>query len=130
MRRCIVLLLSALPFCLVAADDKGKLVVVPVAEAPKHENEKCIVEMEVKSTGGREQIVFLNSETNYRTESNFTVVIRGKMAIEKFKAAKIDDPKEYYKDKKIRVTGTIMQREKKFQIVVDDPKQIETVDKK
>jgi DNA/RNA endonuclease YhcR with UshA esterase domain len=114
---------------LMGAENRPAVVISP-ADAAKHENERCTVEMAVKSTGGREkQNVFLNSETDFHNAKNFTVVIFAKV-LEKFKDAGINDPQDFYKGKTIRVTGKITQYEKKFQIIVDDPKQVEVVAKK
>ncbi len=98
------------------------------AEAAKKVDEKVVVEMEVKSTGGKNNR-YLDSEENYKDDHNFTVFIP-KDALDKFKEAKIDDPAVYYKGKTVRVTGAVALHENKPQIEVEDPAQIEIVDKK
>ena len=98
------------------------------AEAAKKLNEKLTVEMEVKSTGGR-GVCFLNSEADHRDAANFTLFI-AEATVEKFKKAKIDDPRTHFKGKTIQVTGTVTLHQSKPQIKVDDPEQIKVVDKK
>jgi DNA/RNA endonuclease YhcR with UshA esterase domain len=119
----VALILSA---ALWAADPPDKA--IAPAEAAKKVNEKVTVEMEVKSTGGKEAN-FLNSEADYKDAKNFTVFIP-EAALEKFKKAKIDDPKTHYKGKTVRVTGTVTLYREKPQIKVEDPTQIEVVEKK
>lgn len=110
-----------------AAEDKDAKALTP-AEAAKKINEKCTVEMEVQSTGGQSN-VYLNSKKDYRAADNFTVMI-GREALDKFKAAKIDKPGEYYKGKTVRVTGTVKLFAEKPQIKVESPEQIKVVEKK
>jgi hypothetical protein len=42
----------------------------------------------------------------------------------------VDDPAVHFKDKTIRVTGTVIIKEERPRIEVDDPKQIQIVEKK
>jgi DNA/RNA endonuclease YhcR with UshA esterase domain len=123
---------SALAFVLILssaiwADDPPAKPIAP-AEAAKKVNEKVTLEMEVKSTGGK-TANFLNSEADYKDAKNFTVFIPEE-ALEKFKKAKIDDPKAHYKGKTVRVTGTVTLYREKPQIKVEEPTQIEVVEKK
>jgi DNA/RNA endonuclease YhcR with UshA esterase domain len=101
---------------------------ISVEDAAKKVNEKVTIQMEVKSTGGKGNY-FLNSETNYKDEKNFTIFIPRDTA-EKFKNAKIDDPAEHFKGKTIIVSGTVTLYQKKPQINIDNPEQIEIVEKK
>jgi len=98
------------------------------AEAAKKANEKVTVEMEVKSTGGKSNC-YLNSEADYKDAKNFTILIP-EAALVKFKAAKIDDPREHFKGKVVRVTGTVTTNRDKPQIKVESPDQIVTIEKK
>jgi hypothetical protein len=54
-------------------------------------DKKVTVEMVVKSTGKSRGVFFLNSEKDYRSESNFTAFINATGA-KRFHEAKIDDP--------------------------------------
>jgi DNA/RNA endonuclease YhcR with UshA esterase domain len=99
-------------------------------EAAKRINEKCVVQMEVKSTGlsRNNEVVFLNSQDDFRDRKNFTVML--KMAtVEKLKKMKIE-PATYYKGKTIQVTGTVTLYREKPEIVVEDAGQIKVVEKK
>ena len=109
------------------ADDPPAKPLTP-AEAAKKVNEKVTVEFEVKSTGGK-VVCYLNSEADFKDAKNFTVFIPD-TAIEKFKKAKIDDPREYFKGKTVRVNGAVTLNREKPQIKVEDPDQVMVVDKK
>jgi DNA/RNA endonuclease YhcR with UshA esterase domain len=110
------------------ADDKDAKLVSPV-EAAKMLDKKVTIEMEVKSAGKGRGVYFLNSEEDYKSEKNFTIFINEDVA-KKYKDAKIEDPSAEYKGKVIRVTGTVKLYKEKPEIVIDDPKQIEVVEKK
>lgn len=109
------------------ADEPPPKPVTP-AEAAKKLNEKVTVQMLVKSTGGRSN-TYLNSEADFNLESNFTILI-DKDAKEKFKKAGIENPAEYYKNKTIQVTGTVVLFEKKPRISAAEPSQVKVIDKK
>jgi DNA/RNA endonuclease YhcR with UshA esterase domain len=112
----------------VAADEKKEEPLTPAAAAKKVD-QAVVMEMFVKSTGSNKNdtIVFLNSEANHRDEKNFTIVIQGS-ALDKFKAAKIV-PKDYFKDRTIRITGIVTEFQGKTQIKISKPEQIEIVKK-
>jgi DNA/RNA endonuclease YhcR with UshA esterase domain len=124
--RPVALLLVFLGVTFAFGDDKQAKPITP-AEAAKKVNEKVTVEMEVKSTGGN-TARFLNSEKDFKDEKNFTVFIP-ESSMEKFKKAKIDEPKTYYDGKTILVTGTVTLYQKKAQIKVEDPEQIKVKEK-
>jgi DNA/RNA endonuclease YhcR with UshA esterase domain len=98
------------------------------AEATKKINEKCTVEMKVASTGKGGKVYFLNSNENFRDETNFTVFIKAE-AVESFKNAKIDDIAAHYKGKTILVTGTVSLFKERPQIAVENAEQVRIVDK-
>jgi DNA/RNA endonuclease YhcR with UshA esterase domain len=98
--------------------------------AAKKIGEKVTLEMDVKSTGqSRTGIVFLNSMPNRNDGKNFVIVIR-KDIVDKFKKAGVADPREYYRNKTIRVTGTVTEYMNRPEIEVTDPGQIKIVEKK
>src|SRR5260370_581523 len=97
----------------------GPAKVLTPAQASKKINEKVLVEMEVKSAGGK-GVYFLNSEKDHKDTKNFTLFI-SKEAVEKFKKAKIDDPASYYKSKVVRATGTVVLYRDKPEIKVEGP---------
>lgn len=108
----------------VFAEDPQPKPIAP-AEAAKKLNEKVTVRMLVKSTGGRSN-TYLNSEADFNLESNFTIFI-DKDAKEKYKKAGIENPTEYYKNKTIEVTGTVVLFEKKPRIAAAEPTQIKVI---
>ena len=85
------------------------------------------VEFVVKATGGSGSRTFVNSESSFRDEKNFTVVLE-RQAPQKL-AAKLgaDDLKVFLKDKKVRVTGKVEMFQGKAQIKVDDAEQVQIV---
>jgi DNA/RNA endonuclease YhcR with UshA esterase domain len=97
------------------------------AEAMKKVNEKVIVRMVVKSTGGQNNR-YLNSEEDFKDAKNFFIFI-SKEDVEKFKKAGIEKPEEYFKGKTIEVTGTVVVVKEKAQIKADNPAQIKIVEK-
>ena len=111
---------------LLAAEQAGRL--LSPTEAAKKVNEKVTVEMEVKSVGNKDNW-FLNSESDYKSDKNFTVFIP-KEVVEKFKKNKIEDPEAQFKGKTIQVTGTVILYEKKPEIKIEEPDQIKIVTKK
>lgn len=98
------------------------------AEAATKVKEKVTVQMQVKSTGGRENC-YLNSEEDFKSDANFTVFL-SKDAKEKFKKAGIENPVEFYKLKTIQVTGTVIVVEKKPRIAVNEPTELKVIEKK
>jgi DNA/RNA endonuclease YhcR with UshA esterase domain len=120
--------LLALMMVLVARGDDPPAKPIAPADAAKKVNEKVTVEMEVKSTGGK-GVCFLNSEEDFKDAKNFTVFIPAEV-VEKFKKAKVEDPREHFKGKTVRVTGTVTLYREKPQIKVEDPDQIQVADKK
>jgi DNA/RNA endonuclease YhcR with UshA esterase domain len=112
----------------VIADDKDAKAISP-AEAAKKVNEKCIVQMEVKSVGKVRDVLFLNSKEDYKDKDNFSIFIN-KEGMENLKEAKIDDPVAHFKGKVIRVTGTVKLFRERPEIVVEKADQIKVVEKK
>lgn len=98
------------------------------AEAIHRINESVIVEMLVqrtkRCTGSRQ--VFLDSEANHRDPRNLGVVVT-ESGRARFGAAGIDDPTTHFSGKTIQVRGTVIQRESRPYIEVDDPSQIEVL---
>ena len=102
---------------------------ITAEEAISRINESVMVEMIVQRTKcctGSSQ-VFLDSEPNHRDPRNLGVVITVE-GRPKFIEAGIDDPSAHFKDKTIRVHGTVIRREKGPYIEVTEPNQIEVVE--
>jgi hypothetical protein len=99
-------------------------------EARKKVGEKITVEMTVQAAKDRLEIrgeIYLDSETDFRDEKNFAVVIT-KTGAASLKEAGIDNPAEHFKDKKIRATGTVKEVDKVPRIEIDNAKQIRRAD--
>jgi hypothetical protein len=110
---------------LVAADEKPLM----PAEAVKKVDEKVVVQMLVKASKNRLEKfkeIYLDSELDFKDEKNLAIVITESCAA-KYKDTGIDEPAGHFKDKTIRVTGTVTLKDKRPRIEVNDPKQIEEV---
>jgi hypothetical protein len=72
--------------------------------------------------------VFLDSEEDHHDPKNLAVAVtQGGKA--KFREAKIDDPANHFKGHVIRVSGVVMLKDDRPRIDVDDPGQIEVVER-
>jgi hypothetical protein len=124
----LTLFVSGLVVIQAAAGDAKPL--TPV-EAIKRVNEKVTVQMLVKATKNtleKRGEIYLDSEEDFRDEKNLGVVVT-KTGAAKFKEAGVDDPAVHFKDKIIQVKGTVIIKEDRPRIEVDDPKQIQIVEK-
>jgi hypothetical protein len=111
-----------------AAADKP----ITAEEATKKFGEKVLVEMVVRASKERLEKfgeIYLDSEEDFRSPKNLGVVIT-KAGAAAFANAGIKDPATHFKGKTIRVSGTVSEKDKKFRLIVEDPKQIEVVEKK
>jgi DNA/RNA endonuclease YhcR with UshA esterase domain len=97
------------------------------AEAAKKVNEKVVVQMEVKSSGGNKN-QYLNSEEDYKDLKNFTIFI-AKDHLDKFKKAGIENPSVHFKGKLLQVTGVVALEQQKPRISVAEPDQIKVITK-
>src|ERR1022692_1589501 len=91
------------------------------AEAIKKVNEEVTVQMLVKATKNRLEKrgeIYLESEEDFRDEKNLRIVVT-KTGAAKFKDAGVDDPAVHFKDKMIRVKGTVIIKEERPRIEVD-----------
>ena len=109
------------------APEKGGPV-VNVAQAARLVDKRVTLQMEVKSTGGTLNC-YLNSAANFQDTANFAVFIP-EDALEKFKLARIEKPKDFYKGKMVQVVGTVTLFKERLQIRVDDPAQIKVVERR
>jgi alkaline phosphatase D len=121
-----------------AAGLKDKLTAVPkivesgnpltADEIKKRTNQKVTLELTVQATGMSATLLFLNSALDRKDQDNFTVVLE-KAAVDAYKNMGVASPLEHFKGKTLRVTGTLSLYREAPQIKVDDPKQIEIVEK-
>jgi hypothetical protein len=98
-------------------------------EAIKKVNEEVHVQMLVKAAKNRLEKrgeIYLDSEENFRDENNLGIVIT-KTGAAKFREAGVNDPAVHFQDKIIRVKGTVIIKEQRPRIEVDDPKDIRIV---
>jgi hypothetical protein len=124
----LTLTVSGLVVLQATAEDTKPL--TPV-EAIKKVNEEVTVQMVVKATKNRLETrgeIYLDSEEDFRDEKNLGVVVT-KLGAAKFKEAGVDDPAVHFKDKTIQVKGTVVIKEERPRIEVDDPKQLRIVAK-
>jgi alkaline phosphatase D len=100
------------------------------AEAMKHVDKEWTVEMTVQATGmtRAKTLVFLNSEADFRSERNLTIVLDMKALEKELKAAKIAEAAKHYAGKKIRVRGTVSLFNDQPQIRVKKLAQIQLVE--
>ena len=122
----LVLFVSGFAVSQSAAEDSKPL--TPV-EAIKKVNEDDTVQMLVKATKNRLEKrgeIYLDSEEDFHDPKNLGVVVT-KTGVAKFKEAGVDDPAAHFKDKTIRVKGTVILKENRPRIEVDDLKQIQVV---
>jgi uncharacterized protein (TIGR03067 family) len=125
---CVLTLLASEQVLIQATADDTKP--LTPAEAIKKVNEEVTVQMLVKASKNRLEKrgeIYLDSEENFQDEKNLGIVVTKTGAV-KFKAKGVDDPAVHFKDKTIRVKGTVIIKEKRPRIEVDDPKQIVIVE--
>jgi len=122
----IALALVFLSALAIAADNKTKP--LTPAEAAKKVNEKCTVEMEVKSVGKSKGNYFMNSKDDFKAPDNFVVFINN-VGVARLREVKIEDPVAYYTNKTIRVTGMVKLFRDRPEIVVEKADQIQVVEK-
>jgi DNA/RNA endonuclease YhcR with UshA esterase domain len=99
-------------------------------EGASRVNEQITVEMLVKAAKNCAHCsqVFLDSEHDHHDPKNLAVAVTetGKV---RFKEMRIDDPAGHFKGQVIRVTGVVTLKDNQPQIEVDDPRQIQVVEK-
>ena len=125
MRGLIGVLVLSAALCRAAEEPKP----LPPAEAAKKVNERVTVEMTVKAVGKSKagDMYFLNSEEDYKSARNFTIVLR-KGTLEKLRDDKID-PAEHFAGKTVRATGTVKTYMDRPEIVVENPALLKVVEK-
>ena len=98
-------------------------------EVLKYVNHRCTVAMVVQSVGTSRDsgLHFLNSERNYRSEKNLTVVLSPEVA-DRLPGPRGSDLKARFEGKMIHVRGVITLHQNRPQIEVTDPVQIQFID--
>lgn len=109
-----------------AAEPKLPAGVIGAVEARGKLGEAVTVQFTVR--GGRAvsagKRILLNSESDFRSEKNFTVVVESAAMTGAFDKATYDT----FKSKTIRVKGTVKEYMKQIEIIVDDAKNLEIVE--
>jgi len=124
----LALVVGALGVVRAAQGDSKPL--TPV-EARKKVGEKITVEMTVLAAKDRLEKrgeIYLDSETDFHDERDFAVVIT-KAGAASLKETGIDNPAEYYKDKKIRARGMVKEVDKVPRIEIHNARQITIADR-
>jgi hypothetical protein len=101
------------------------------AEAGQHVGERVLVEMRVRASKDRLEKrgeIYLDSERDFHDPKNLGVVIT-KTGAARYRRMQLQGPAAYFKDKIIRVTGTVILKDKRPRIEVDDPARITLVKK-
>ena len=99
-------------------------------EARTHVNEEVTVQLLVQATKNRLENrgeIFLDSEEDFRDEKNLAIVVT-RTGAAKFLNDGVADPAVHFKGKTIQVHGTVVIKEDRPRIEVDDPRQIQIVD--
>jgi hypothetical protein len=125
---CVVLVCLAVP--VVGAEKEAKP--LTTAEAIKMVDKEVTVELTVRSSKNaldHRHEIYLDSEENFRDEKNLAVVVTEEGAA-KFKEAGIADPAEHFRDKTIRVTGTVTLKDDRPRIEISNPKAIKLIEAK
>jgi DNA/RNA endonuclease YhcR with UshA esterase domain len=128
MRIVLLTILLLIPAHTALAQAPASAPVVTPAQAVRLVDKRVTLLMEVKSTGGTLNC-YLNSAANFQDAGNFAVFIP-EDALEKFKQARIEKPKDFYKGKMVQVVGTVTLFKDKPQIRVDDPAHIKVVERR
>ena len=92
-------------------------------EAVKKIGERVIVQMRVQGGRSFKERILLNSEKDYRNERNLTVVVNQKALTGRYANADY----ETFKDRTIRVTGTVTTFKDAPQIQVNDARDLEFI---
>jgi hypothetical protein len=85
--------------------------------------------MTVQATGTNrtKTMVFLNSEDDFKSERNFTVVLDLMALTKALEEAKVTDPLRHYKGKTVKVKGVVSLFKDQPQIIVKKLEQITVV---
>ena len=100
--------------------------VLTPAQAAEKVNSKCTVQMKVLSTGasGNKELIYLNSEPNFRNQGNFTIALSVADLKEKLPNLKGED----YQDKTVQVTGVVTKGTGGARLMVKSASDLKIVD--
>jgi hypothetical protein len=99
--------------------------VVQASDASNWVGKECTVEMTVRSTKDLGWAVVLNSEPDFRSPKNFAALIEKSTAGAKYEGKGVRDVGLYFRNKKIKVTGSVRAYRGKAEMTVKQPEQVE-----
>jgi serine/threonine protein kinase len=100
---------------------------VPPEEAGKFLNQECTIRMQVRYIGADTGRFYLNSEENFRTDTNFAVVL-DRADAEKFNLMELQDVRKRYQGKTVDVKGIVTEFKGKPQMRVKEHAQLQIVE--
>lgn len=111
---------------LFAAEDKP----LPPAEAKNHVGKSITVEMTVKASkkSVKRKLVFLDSHEMHTDPDNLGVTLTEAVEADLARKHSTDDVAKFFRDKPIRVTGTVVRREDKTYIDLENAERISLVE--
>jgi serine/threonine protein kinase len=114
----------------ISGDSTRKTRFLTPTEAANHVDEARTVELRVRSVNsnrGNPPVIFLHSESDWKTPGNFTVILTN-AAVEQLRQDGVEDFVAHFKDHKVRATGTIQLykdrtslKQHRLQMMLDDP---------
>jgi eukaryotic-like serine/threonine-protein kinase len=101
--------------------------VMTAEEAAKHLDERCTVQFTVRSAAlsKNQKTMFLNSNSNYKSDNNFAVVVHGADSVPGATAAELPNR---FQGKTIRVTGLVILYDGRPEVVVSDISHVQIID--
>jgi hypothetical protein len=113
-----------------AADSaKAPLKLIKPEDAKEHDGKEVVVEFKVAASfeATDKGVCFLNSAKDRDDPKQFTAFINHDALLKFRQDSKAAKPADYFKGKKIRVSGTIKPYQGRFEIEVTSPEQIKIV---
>ncbi len=113
--------------CAAAADDKP----LAPADARNHVGKQVTVEMVVKASkkSTKRKMVFLDSHEQHTDPDNLGVTLTEAVETELVRKHSAQDVAQFFRDKKIRVTGTVVRRDDHTYIDLETAERISLVEK-
>lgn len=107
------------------ADDKPPR--IKAEDARQHAGKKVEVVFEVKATKNstKRKTVFLDSETDFNNRNNLGIAISEKGVEDLKKVRGVSTPEDFYKGKKIQVTGEVVIEDDRVYIKVNSADQLD-----
>lgn len=101
-------------------------------EARAHAGKKVEVVFEVRGSKNsvKRKTVYLDSESDFRSETNLGIAISERGVSELKEKRGVDAPAEFYRGKTIQVVGEVVIEEQRPYIKVDDAEQLNLSDEK